>query len=228
VIKSRIILALDFSEIDAACQMIRNTQEFVEIYKLGLEFFLSEGQAGVKEIQNSFPEVKIFLDLKLHDIPNTVLNACQSIADLAPSYLTVHASGGAAMISSAVQALPKTAITAVTVLTSLDSQELDAMGIHQAPLDLAVSLAKNSFKNGAQAIVCSPQEVAAIRAELGKDAILITPGVRPQDTELGDQKRVMTPIDAVKAGADYVVIGRPITQSANPAEAAAMIYETLR
>ncbi|MBU3691955.1 MAG: orotidine-5'-phosphate decarboxylase [Candidatus Nanopelagicaceae bacterium] len=224
---SPIILALDSPEVDSALSMISKTKEFISVYKLGLEFFLSQGLSGVSKIQNAHPEVRIFLDLKLHDIPNTVKGACKSIGSLNPYFLTVHASGGQEMIRAAADVLPNTLITAVTVLTSLDAAQLKVMGLPDDPTTLAVSLAKNAVGNGARAIVCSPLEVAEIKAALGERAVLITPGVRMASSESDDQKRVMTPAQAIAAGSDYLVIGRPITGAADPNRAAADIFASI-
>jgi orotidine-5'-phosphate decarboxylase len=224
---SKIILALDATDISSVCSMIEQTKASIAVYKLGLEFYLFNGKAGVKEVQNRFPGIELFLDLKLHDIPNTVKQAANTVAELAPRFLTVHASGGAEMINSAALALPNTQITAVTVLTSLDEGELGRMGLPANSLKLAVDLALNATKNGARAVVCSPLEVAAIRAAAGPDITLITPGVRPNSAAEDDQKRTATPQAAIESGADYVVIGRPITQSQNPASAAAEIYSSM-
>lgn len=228
---SPIILACDTEEVSKVLQLIEQTQQYVGVYKVGLEFFLSQGVTGVRNIQKHFPEVKIFLDLKLHDIPNTVSKATLAIQELAPEFLTVHAAGGGAMIRGAAAALPKTFVTAVTVLTSLDEDELKIMGLPSNPLELAVSLAKNAVKNGARAIVCSPLEVASIRSLVGPEITLITPGVRPVQSGSSiadDQKRVATPKAAISAGANYVVIGRPITQAENPTLAASEIYASVQ
>ena len=208
--KSPIILALDTDELQTAIEWIEATAGVVDIYKVGLEFFLKHGAAGLRELRD-IRDFELFLDLKLHDIPNTVAGAVRSVRDLQPRFLTVHASGGSAMIKAAAEAAPSIAITAVTVLTSLDSQELSTMGIALPPLDFAVSLARNAAISGARAIVCSPMEVAEIRNVVGSNLEIITPGVRPADSELGDQSRVMTPREAITAGADFLVIGRPIT-----------------
>lgn len=208
--RSPIILALDTNEISTAIDWIESSQEFIDIYKVGLEFFLKFGQAGIAELRKH-GGFEIFLDLKLHDIPHTVAGAVNSIHSVNPKFLTVHAAGGSAMISAAVEAAPEIAITAVTVLTSLDETALHQMGINSTPLELAKSLATNSIKAGARAIVCSPLEVKAIRELVGSDLTLITPGVRPADSERGDQSRVMTPREAISAGANFLVIGRPIT-----------------
>ena len=209
-VNSPIILALDTDELDTAVKWIEATADSVDIYKVGLEFFLKHGAAGLRELRNT-GHFELFLDLKLHDIPNTVAGAVRSIRELQPRFLTVHASGGSAMIKTAAEAGPAISITAVTVLTSLDQAELSNMGIDLPPLDFAVSLARNAVASGARAIVCSPMEVTAIRSAVGSEIEIITPGVRPADSELGDQSRVMTPREGIIAGADYLVIGRPIT-----------------
>jgi len=180
---------------------------------LGLEFFLSFGHDGVRAIQSE-TDADIFLDLKLHDIPHTVEGAARAIAALSPKYLTVHASGGRAMIKAAVDAVPRTDVTAVTILTSLSEEDLFEIGYANAALESAVALAKMSVTAGARAIVCSPLEIAAIRSAVGPTPTIITPGVRPlSEAGSDDQKRTMTPKDAISAGASLVVIGRPITKS---------------
>ena len=208
--RSPIILALDTDDLNLASKWIEATWESIDIYKVGLEFFLKFGVEGLHAL-HSFGDFELFLDLKLHDIPNTVGGAVSSVRDLNPKFLTVHASGGSAMIKAAVTNGPNIDITAVTVLTSLDESELVKMGIGSSPLELALSLATNSVLSGARAIVCSPLEVGAIREAVGDLIVIITPGVRPLGSEIGDQNRVMTPQQALMAGANYLVIGRPIT-----------------
>ena len=225
--KSPIILALDFPDIQQTAAMIRKTSGVISIYKLGLEFFLAHGKPGVREIQSLFPEIDIFLDLKLHDIPNTVAGASASVSDLAPRFLTVHASGGVDMVAAAVAKLPSTSITAVTILTSLDSAELRELGLPGDPQTFALSLARRAISAGAGSIVCSPHEASAMRKELGPDVTIITPGVRPIGSNRGDQNRVMTPRAARDEGADYVVIGRPITHADDPASVAEEIKQSL-
>jgi len=182
----------------------------VGVYKVGLEFFLKFGHQGVRKL-HEYGDFELFLDLKLHDIPNTVAGAVAAVREIKPRFLTVHASGGTQMISAAANGAPEIDITAVTVLTSLSESMLNDMGIESSPLNLAISLAKNSIDAGAKAIVCSPLEVAAVRSAVGSEPTLITPGVRPADSQAGDQSRVMTPEDAISAGANFLVIGRPIT-----------------
>ena len=209
----KIILALDTDNLETAHDWVAATKESIAFYKIGLEFFLKFGSTGLLEIKNRHG-VELFLDLKLHDIPNTVKAATKSVAFLKPKFLTVHASGGRAMVRSAVDVDPDISITAVTILTSLDSNDVVEVGFAKSPLDTAVGLAKVAVAAGATSIVCSPFEVNAIRAAVGPNVILITPGVRPAGADLGDQKRVMTPQEALAAGANYLVIGRPITEHA--------------
>jgi len=225
---SQVILALDFSDMASTVEMINLTQEHIGIYKLGLEFYLAHGKSGVKEIQSRFSGIEIFLDLKLHDIPNTVAGACRSVADLNPKFLTVHAFGGSKMISAASSTLPNVEMTAVTILTSLDQEQMIAMGLNENIETLTLSLAKNAVNSGARAIVSSPQEVSLLRKHLGEKVTLITPGVRPSGAERDDQERVMTPREAIEVGADFVVIGRPITKASDPKQAAEAITASLR
>lgn len=211
--KAPIILAVDTSDFDTALAWIENTKESVSVYKLGLEFYLNFGSTGVSRIISE-TGVDIFLDLKLHDIPHTVSGAASAISHLAPKFLTVHASGGRAMVKAAADAVPNVAVTAVTILTSLSEEDLFEIGYSSPALESAVALAKMSVDSGAKALVCSPLETAAIRSAVGSEPVIITPGVRPL-SEVGsdDQKRTMTPKDAIAQGANFVVIGRPITSA---------------
>ena len=211
--KAPIVLAVDTQDLDTAQRWIEATQDHVSVYKLGLEFFLTFGREGIRRIKG-VTDSDIFLDLKLHDIPHTVGAAATAVQSLEPRFLTVHASGGRAMISVAVQALPTTDVTAVTILTSLSEEDLFEIGFANKALESAVALAKMSTEAGARAIVCSPLEIAAIRSAVGDEPHIITPGVRPEGSSgSDDQKRTMTPRAAIAAGASYVVIGRPITQA---------------
>ena len=211
--KAPIVLAVDTNDLQTAQKWIAATQESVSVYKLGLEFFLTFGEEGVRAIK-SVTDADIFLDLKLHDIPHTVSGAASAVGGLVPKYLTVHASGGRTMVSAAVAALPLTHVTAVTILTSLSEEDLFEIGFANNALESAVALAKMSVAAGAKAIVCSPLEISAVRSAVGNGLTIITPGVRPL-TEVGsdDQKRTMVPRDAIAAGANLVVIGRPITSA---------------
>lgn len=211
--KAPIVLAVDTPELKIAIAWVKATQEHVSVFKLGLEFFLTFGSEGVKAVQAE-TDSDIFLDLKLHDIPHTVGGAAKAVAHLAPKFLTVHASGGRSMVKAAVDAMPNTNITGVTILTSLSEADVAEVGFKFAALDSAVALANVAVKGGANAIVCSPLEISAVRSAIGAQPIIITPGVRPLDmVGTDDQQRTMTPEDAIAAGANLVVIGRPITRS---------------
>ena len=228
---SPIILALDTKDLETAKSWIEATNESIGIYKVGLEFYLKFGADGLRRLAEA-GDFKIFLDLKLHDIPNTVSAAVSSVVDLAPKFLTIHASGGAAMIKAASDAAPNVSITAVTILTSLSDSDLVDIGYAKNTKSSAASLAKLASENGARSIVCSPFEASEIRTVVGDKLEIITPGVRPTGADLGDQKRVMTPKEAVTAGANYLVIGRPITDQAkisltSMSETAASILDSL-
>ena len=211
--KAPIVLAVDTPELSTAIEWVKATQDSVSVFKLGLEFFLTFGSDGVKAIKD-VTDSDIFLDLKLHDIPHTVSGAAKAIAHLQPKFLTVHASGGAAMIKAAVDAVPNTFITGVTILTSLSEDDVTEIGFASNALKSAVGLATLATGAGARAIVCSPLEITAIRSAVGVEPVIITPGVRPADsTKTDDQVRTMTPRAAIDSGASFVVIGRPITQS---------------
>jgi len=223
-----IAVAMDAPSLDVLRGWTASVSPVVSTVKVGLEVFCRDGADAVRVARQAaadagHPDIAVFLDLKLHDIPATVAGAARAVAPLAPAYLTVHASGGAEMVAAAAQALPGTRITAVTVLTSLDEAALDAVGLAGPPSSAAVRLAVLAVEAGARAIVCSPQEVAQIRAAVPADVTLITPGVRPAGASLDDQKRVATPGQAIADGADLLVIGRPITGSDDPGAAAAAI-----
>lgn len=224
--KAPIAVALDAPNLLVTQQWAKAVGPYVQVVKVGLEVFLRDGHASVKSAREA-SGCDIFLDLKLHDIPATVNGAAESVSILNPKYLTVHAAGGADMIKAAVDAVPDTLITAVTVLTSLTQSQLAEMGWTGSPQDIVKRLASLSVNAGARAIVCSPQEVATVRAEVGNAAVLITPGVRPQGSDAGDQKRIATPQQALADGADLLVIGRPITGSKDVAGAAAQIAKSL-
>jgi orotidine-5'-phosphate decarboxylase len=205
----------------------------VSTVKIGLEVFCRDGAAAVTTARAAAAEadhgdIDVFLDLKLHDIPATVRGAARAVAPLTPTYLTVHAAGGSEMIAAAVEALPDCRITAVTVLTSLDDSSLDRIGLRGPSLRAAVRLATLAVDAGARAIVCSPREVAAIRAAVPSDIVLITPGVRPAGSSSDDQKRVATPAQAISDGADLLVVGRPITGADDPRQAAQSIAADVR
>jgi orotidine-5'-phosphate decarboxylase len=229
--RAPIALALDGPDRATVLGWAAAAGPHVAVMKVGLETYLRDGAPVVAAVRAAAPGTGLFLDLKLHDIPNTVAGAARSVAPLAPEFLTVHASGGPAMVAAAAEALPGTRITAVTVLTSLSEADLAAIGLLGPALDAAVRLATMAVANGARALVCSPQEVAAVRAAVPADVTVITPGVRPAigaGSGLGDQARVATPEAALAAGADLLVIGRPITAADDPVRAAAGLAASLR
>jgi len=222
---SPIYVAIDTPDLDRAKAIATSTRHHVGGIKLGLEFFCAHGQHGVQEMA-AFG-LPIFLDLKLHDIPNTVAKAVQALAPLSPAILTVHAAGGRAMLEDAKAAAPAgTKVVAVTMLTSLDAGDLAATGVGGTPHDHVVRLAELAREAGIDGIVCSGAEVAAAKA-LWPKGFFVVPGVRPADGAVGDQKRVVTPRAALDAGASILVIGRPITQAEDPDGAARAIGATL-
>lgn len=209
--KAPIVLALDTPDLDTALGWIKATQGIVSVYKLGLEFYLTFGQVGVRKVLDQ-TDSDIFLDLKLHDIPHTVSSAALALSSLQPKYLTVHASGGRSMIAAAVDALPSTYVTGVTILTSLTERDVVDVGFRENASKSAVQLASIAVEAGARAIVCSPLEIIDIRGAIGKEVTIITPGVRPTDgSPADDQMRTLTPHQAIERGANLLVIGRPIT-----------------
>jgi len=227
-----VAVAMDAPTLDVLAEWTELVAPVVSVIKVGLEVFCRDGAAAVETARSAadhagHPGIDVFLDLKLHDIPATVRGAALAVAPLAPAYLTVHASGGPDMVAAAVDALPDTRITAVTVLTSLDEVALAAIGMAGPARAAAVRLARLAVEAGARAIVCSPHEVAAIRAAVPADITLITPGVRPVGAALDDQRRVATPAQAIADGADLLVIGRPITAAADPRAAAEAIAAEL-
>ncbi len=220
--KAPIAVALDAPDLATAKLWANAVGPHVQVVKVGLEVFLRDGHDAV-HVAREASGCDIFLDVKLHDIPATVSGAARAVASLAPKYLTVHASGGPDMIRAAVEELPDTLVTAVTILTSLTQEQLTTMGWSGSAQDIVKRLAAQSVAAGARAIVCSPQEVAAVRAEVGPVPVLITPGVRPAGADAGDQKRIATPEQALGDGANILVIGRPITGATDIAAAAAAI-----
>ena len=226
VSKAPIAVALDTADINTAVRWATAVAPHVSTAKVGLELFCAEGAESVEKIAAG-ADLDIFLDLKLHDIPATVAGAARALARLVPAYLTVHAAGGADMIAAAAHELPQTKVTAVTVLTSLSAADLDRLGIVGPPDAAVVRLAREAVDAGARALVCSPAEVAMVRAAVGPAITLITPGVRPTGAAQDDQARVATPEQAIADGADLLVIGRPITGAADPGVAAASIAASI-
>ena len=224
--RAPIAVALDAPDVETAARWAQAVTPHVAVVKIGLELFCRTGPSIVSTVRGG-SGVELFLDLKLHDIPNTVAGAAKAVAKLKPTYLTVHATGGADMVRAAVDAAPDVVIAAVTVLTSLSAAGLDEVGLLGPPLDAVRRLAVLAVGAGAGALVCSPHEVAAVRAEVGPGIVLITPGVRPAGADAFDQARVATPRQALADGADLLVIGRPITGAADPGAAAAQIAASL-
>lgn len=221
-----VFVAIDVADVAAARALVARVAPHVGGIKLGLQFFCAHGAPGVAAVMSGC-DLPLFLDLKLHDIPNTVAGAVVSLAPLAPSILTVHAAGGAAMLAAArAAAPPATRVVAVTVLTSLDDADLLAAGVSDGTAAQAARLARLAQGAGLDGIVCSPHEVAAVKS-VWPAGLFVVPGVRPAGSAVGDQKRVMTPPQALAAGAGVLVIGRPITSASDPAAAAAAIAASL-
>jgi orotidine-5'-phosphate decarboxylase len=219
-----LIAALDTTYVGQALGWSRAIGGSCGMVKLGLEFFLANGAEGVRALAG----VPVFLDLKLHDIPNTVAGAMRAVLPLRPRMLTLHASGGTAMLSAARSAAEEAGadrplLLGVTVLTSLDAAALDGIGVAGGPREQVLRLARLALAAGMDGLVCSPLEVAMLREDLGDDPVLVVPGIRPAGAAADDQARTMTPAEAVAAGADWLVVGRPITRAADPARAAAAI-----
>lgn len=233
--KPEIFCALDTTDIERARGLAGSLSSVCGL-KLGLEFFNAHGPQGVRAVMESAPDGVLFLDLKFHDIPNTVAGAVRAAVALRPMYLNVHASGGAEMMRAAVEAaqgesarlgIPSPKLLAVTVLTSLDDSGLEAVGQAPPASDQVRRLADLAQRSGLDGVVCSAHEIAALRAACGPDFVLMVPGIRPVGADSGDQKRVMTPPAAMQAGASHLVIGRPITGAADPTEAARGILRSI-
>ena len=228
-----VAIALDAPDLATALGWARAAGPFLSTIKVGLELFLRHGHESVLATREASGGRDVFLDLKLHDIPHTVAGAAKSVASLAPTYLTVHASGGPDMVRAAVEQLPDTMVVGVTVLTSLSPDQLAAVGFAGSPRDTVLRLAVLAVEGGARALVCSPLEVADVRREVGPGVRLITPGVRPAlvagaTTATDDQARVATPEQALADGADLLVVGRPLTGAPDVARAAEDLARSLR
>ena len=222
---SPIYVALDTPDLERAKAIAKRVRHHVGGIKLGLEFFMANGRQGVHEMADI--GLPIFLDLKFHDIPNTVGKAVQALRPLEPAIITVHAAGGRAMLEDAKAAAPTgTKVVAVTMLTSLDASDLRSIGLSPDPHEQVVRLAELARSAGVDGIVCSGEEVKAAH-EAWKDGFFVIPGIRPANGQMGDQKRAVTPRAALDAGASILVIGRPITQAADPDLAAREIEATL-
>lgn len=229
--KNPVFCALDTPSPDKAAKLARDVGEAVGGLKLGLEFFMAAGPQGFAQVAREGRP--IFLDLKLHDIPNTVAGAVRSLLPLKPAILNVHAQGGMAMMQAAKAAADEAPegtrpmMIAVTMLTSLDQSDLERQGNRVAPTDFVRRLAEQAAEAGLEGVVCSAHEIETLRADLGPEFKLIVPGIRPAGADAGDQKRVMTPAEAHGLGADILVIGRPITAAEDPATAARAIAADL-
>jgi orotidine-5'-phosphate decarboxylase len=227
--RKRLIVALDVPDGGAAAALVARLEDTCAWFKVGLELFTAAGPAVLEPILKRGHS--IFLDLKFHDIPNTVAGAVRSAAALGAKMLTVHAGGGPAMLAAAREALEGLAdppeLLAVTVLTSMDSAQLHAVGVAHEPAAQVEALARMGLDAGVRGFVCSPQEVAALRALTGPEGVLVIPGIRPAGAGIGDQKRIATPAEALRLGASYLVVGRPITQAADPVRAAEEILQEM-
>ncbi len=226
----KVIVALDFDNKETALQLVEKLEPTQCKLKVGKEMFTLFGPEFVKVLVGK--GFDIFLDLKFHDIPNTVAKACKAAAELGVWMVNVHASGGLEMMQKAKQAIsqsnnPKTKLIAVTVLTSMDAAQLEQVVPGTDPVEHVNKLASLTYQAGLDGVVCSAQEAASLRESFSEEFLLITPGIRPTGSDIGDQKRVMTPEMAIKAGVSYLVMGRPITQSANPHETLVEINQSI-
>jgi orotidine-5'-phosphate decarboxylase len=226
--KDRLAIALDFADEREAMKLVDRLDNTCQWFKVGMELYYATGNGIVQQLRNR--GFNVFLDLKLHDIPNTVAGAVRSATRAGASLLTIHAGGGAAMMSAAAEAASAPGsprLLAVTVLTSMDASELAGVGITASPADQVLRLAKLAKKSGIDGMVCSPEEVAALRKETGPDSLLVVPGIRPAGSASDDQKRIATPAQAIADGASMLVVGRPITRAADPAVAAQSILHEI-
>jgi len=225
----RLIVALDVNSVAEAQRIIGAVGSAATTFKVGKQLFVAEGPRAVRDLVSSGR--RVFLDLKFHDIPNTVAGAVKAAAELGAVMMTVHASGGAKMLKAAAEAAAAASkpplVLAVTVLTSMGQQDLEEVGVSGRPEDQVLRLASLARIAGCPGIVASPEEVAGVRRQLGKNLVIVTPGVRPEGSAKGDQKRVATPAAAIRAGADYLVVGRPITAAADMGKAAKAVLDEI-
>jgi orotidine-5'-phosphate decarboxylase len=226
--KDRLAVALDFADEHEALKLVDKLGQTCLWYKVGMELYYAAGNRIVRQLRER--GFNIFLDLKLHDIPNTVAGAVRSAAKAGASLLTIHASGGEAMMTAAAEAASAPGsprLLAVTVLTSMDANQLAGIGITASPAEQVFRLAKLAQRSGIDGMVCSPEEVAILRRETGPKTLLVIPGIRPAGSAVGDQKRVATPAQAIRDGASLLVVGRPITRASDPAAAAQAILNEI-
>ena len=223
---NKIIVALDNDNLQKTVEIVKNLKKEAFAFKVGYEFFFNFGIDNYKLIQNE--NVKIFLDLKLHDIPNTVEKGIRAITKLNPYFTTIHISGGDAMQKSAIKSKKNIKILGVSILTSMDSQQTSKFYFNKNIKNIITNYTNYALLNNLDGIVCSPHEIEVIKAIAPKKLLVITPGIRPISYDNGDdQKRTMTPLEAINAGADYLVIGRPITKAINPLEEIKSINSSL-
>ena len=225
--KEKIIVALDAPNADAAFHLADQLSGTAAWVKVGLQLFTAEGPSIVRAMKDR--GFKVFLDLKFHDIPNTAREAVHSVVQLGADLTTIHLSGGKKMVQEAVKASADSSllVLGVTVLTSFDAQELNGIGIAASPAEQVTNLVRLGTGVGLRGVVCSPHEIVSLRSEFGSDLTIVTPGVRPVGSDTNDQQRVMTPADALAAGASYLVIGRPITGAKSPREALQRIADEI-
>jgi len=227
-LKSHLAIALDHPDAAQALALVDHLGDTCQWYKVGMELYYAEGNRIVQHLRDR--GFNVFLDLKLHDIPNTVAGAVRSATQAGASLLTIHASGGGAMMSAAAEAATAPGsprLLAVTVLTSMDANELAGIGITASPAEQVLRLARLARASGINGMVCSPEEVAILRKETGPDSLLVVPGIRPAGSAVGDQKRVATTTQAIADGASLLVVGRPITRATDPAAAARAVLQEI-
>jgi orotidine-5'-phosphate decarboxylase len=226
--RDRLAVALDLPDEHEALKLVDRLGQTCQWFKVGMELYYAAGNSIVQQLRDR--GFNVFLDLKLHDIPNTVAGAVRSVTRAGASLLTIHATGGPAMMHAAAEAAcapgsPR--LLAVTVLTSMDANELAGIGITASPAEQVLRLARLAQASGIDGMVCSPEEVATLRKETGPDTLLVIPGIRPAGSAIEDQKRIATPAQAIAHGASMLVVGRPITRAADPAQAAQAILQEI-
>jgi orotidine-5'-phosphate decarboxylase len=226
--KSRLAVALDYPDAYQAMKLVDSLGQTCQWFKVGMELYYAAGNDMIRQLRDRGFDV--FLDLKLHDIPNTVAGAVRSATKAGASLLTIHASGGSAMMTAAAEAAKAPGsprLLAVTVLTSMDAAQLAGTGITASPAEQVLRLANLARQSGIDGFVCSAEEVASVRAATGPDTLLVIPGIRPAGADIGDQKRIATPAQAIAQGASMLVVGRPITQAADPGAVAEDILDEI-
>jgi orotidine-5'-phosphate decarboxylase len=226
--KNRLAVALDYPDAFQAMKLVDSLGQTCQWFKVGMELYYAAGNDIIRQLRDRGFDV--FLDLKLHDIPNTVAGAVRSVTQTGAALLTIHASGGSAMMTAAAEAAKAPGsprLLAVTVLTSMDANELAGIGVSNSPAEQVLRLARLAQASGIDGMVCSPEEVAALRRETGPSTLLVVPGIRPAGTAQDDQKRIATPAQAIAEGASMLVVGRPITRATDPAEAARAILREM-